>query len=115
MLNTMMENENTSFVQCSQERDRNITKACVFSFSISTQHDEAFGYTFDVNIFNLLSRTSCSPMFLKIVEKACNFIKWRLQHRRFPVNIAEFLRAVFFKNTSSGCFCDPKVYDHELA
>ena len=98
MLNTMMENENTSFVQCSQERDRNITKACAFSFSISIQHDEASRYTFDINIFNLLSRSSCSPMFCKIAEKACNFIKWRLQHRRFPVNMAEFLRTVFLEH-----------------
>ena len=98
MLNTMMENENTSFVQCFQERDRNITKVCVFSFSISIQHAEASGYTFDINIFNLLSRSSCSPMFCKIAEKACNFIKWRLQHRRFPVNMAEFLRTVFLEH-----------------
>ena len=31
--------------------------------------------------------------------KACNFIKRRLQHRYFPVNIAKFLRtAVFIKH-----------------
>ena len=28
--------------------------------------------------------------------KACNFIKKRLQHRCFPVNIAKFLRTSFF-------------------
>ena len=28
--------------------------------------------------------------------KACNFIKKRLQHKRFPVNIGKFLRATFF-------------------
>ena len=30
--------------------------------------------------------------------KVCNFIKKRLQHRRFPVNIAKFLRAPILKN-----------------
>ena len=28
--------------------------------------------------------------------KACNLIKRRLEHRRFPVNIVKFLRTVFF-------------------
>ena len=28
--------------------------------------------------------------------KACNFIKKRLQHSCFPVNIAKFLRTAFF-------------------
>ena len=30
--------------------------------------------------------------------KACNFIKKRLQHRCFPVNIAKFLRTFILKN-----------------
>ena len=37
--------------------------------------------------------------------KTCNFIKKRLQHRCFPVNITKFLRAAFLQNTSGGCFC----------
>ena len=28
--------------------------------------------------------------------KTCNFIKKRHQHRSFPVNIAKFLRTVFY-------------------
>ena len=36
--------------------------------------------------------------------KACNFIKKRLQHRFFLINIAKFLRTVFLQNTSGGCF-----------
>ena len=36
-------------------------------------------------------------LFNKVAElKACNFIKKRLQHRYFPVNIAKLLRAAFF-------------------
>ena len=30
--------------------------------------------------------------------KVCNFIKKRLQHKCFPVNIAKFLRAIVLKN-----------------
>ena len=29
----------------------------------------------------------------------------RLQHRRFPVNIAKFLRTPFLQSTSGGCVC----------
>ena len=39
-------------------------------------------------------------LFNKVVDvQACNFIKNRLQHRYFPVNIAQFLRTTFLKNT----------------
>ena len=30
--------------------------------------------------------------------RVCNFIKKRLQHRCFPVNIAKFLRTAYFKD-----------------
>ena len=33
---------------------------------------------------------------VETVRKACNFIKKRLQHRYFPVNIPEFLEQLFF-------------------
>ena len=63
MLNTVMENEDTSFVNISspflismlwtwsQGRDRNISKTCVFIFHHIIQHDEASGY---INIFKLI-------------------------------------------------------------
>ena len=39
------------------------------------------------------------PLFNKAaVGQVCNFIKKRLQHRRFPVNIAKFLRRPNLKN-----------------
>ena len=39
-----------------------------------------------------------------------DFIKKRLKHRCFPINIAKFLRTVFFlKNTSGGCFCNKQT------
>ena len=36
--------------------------------------------------------------------QACNFIKKRLQHRRFSVKFAKSFRASFLQNTSGGCF-----------
>ena len=33
-----------------------------------------------------------------------NFIKKRLQHRRFPMKFAKFLRTPILQNTSCGCF-----------
>ena len=36
--------------------------------------------------------------------KARNFVKKRPQHKSFPVNIVKYLRTVFLKNTSGGCF-----------
>ena len=45
-------------------------------------------------------------LFSKVASlEACNFIKKRLQHRCFPVNIAKFLRKFYLKNTTGGCFC----------
>ena len=45
---------------------------------------------------------------------ARNFIKKRLEHRCFPVNIVKFLRTAFLQNTSGGCFCtlDTKVLEN---
>ena len=40
--------------------------------------------------------------------KACNFIKKRLQHRCFPMNISKLLRTTILKNNSKRllqCFC----------
>ena len=44
----------------------------------------------------------CWSLFLiKLIKglKSCNFIKKRLQHRFFPVNIAKFLSTAFFYRT----------------
>ena len=39
-------------------------------------------------------------LFNKVAgAQACNYIKKRLQHRPFPVNIAKFLRTAFFYRT----------------
>ena len=36
--------------------------------------------------------------------QSCNFVKKRLQHRSFPVNIVEFLRAPVLKNSRERLF-----------
>ena len=39
------------------------------------------------------------PLFNKVADfQACNFIKKRLQHWCFPVNIAKILRTAILKN-----------------
>ena len=45
------------------------------------------------NFAILTGKHLCWSLFLGL--KACNFIKKRLQHRCFPVNIAKFLRTAF--------------------
>ena len=52
------------------------------------------------NFAILTGKHLCWSLFL-----VCNFIKKRFQCRRFPVNIAKFLKTAFFINTSSGYFC----------
>ena len=37
-------------------------------------------------------------------HKACNFIKMRLKHKRFPVKFTKFLKKLFLKNISDCCF-----------
>ena len=45
-------------------------------------------------------------LFSKVASlEAYKFIKKRLQHRCFPVNIVNFFRKFYLKNTTGGCFC----------
>ena len=62
----------------------------------------------------------CPEQFLKIHKKTpvlnflfnelaglvCSFIKQRLQHRCFPVNIAKFLKNAYFKEHLRAAACD---------
>ena len=53
-------------------------------------------------------KSACKKISLAIVLKACNFIKKRLQHRCFPMNISKLLRTTILKNNSKRllqCFC----------
>ena len=46
--------------------------------------------------------------------RACNFIKKRLRHRRFPVNITKTLRTPILKTSANGCFVQLScfIYHH---
>ena len=51
-----------------------------------------------------------TPVLESLFNKAaglqvCNFIKKRLQHRCFPVIIANFLRIPILRTSANGCFC----------
>ena len=50
------------------------------------------------NIAIFIGKHLCWSLFLIRLQafQDCNFIKMRLQHRCFPVNIAKFLRTTFF-------------------
>ena len=55
---------------------------------------------------NRCSQPVLESLFNKVPDlKAFKFIKKRLQHKCFPVNIAKFWRTTFLKNSSSGHFC----------
>ena len=55
---------------------------------------------------NRCSQPVLESLFNKVSDlKAFKFIKKRLQHKCFPVNIAKFSRAKFLKNSSGGHFC----------
>ena len=53
-----------------------------------------------LKILQYLQENTCVGVFLKQVTglQVYNFIKKRLQHRCFPVNIAKFLRTPILKN-----------------
>ena len=48
-------------------------------------------------IYTVKTRPVLESLFNKVLQ-VCNFIKKRLQHRCFPMNIAKVLRATIFKN-----------------
>ena len=49
--------------------------------------------------------TLSKSLLNKVVDrKACNFIKKRLQHRCFPVNIGKFFKKPILKNILYACF-----------
>ena len=51
-----------------------------------------------------------TPVLESLFNKAgglqvCNFIKKRLQHRCFPLSIANFFRIPILRKSANGCFC----------
>ena len=59
-----------------------------------------------LKVCNIHWKTPVSEsLFSKVASlKPYKFIKKRLQHRYFSVNIANFLRKFYLKNTTGGCF-----------
>ena len=60
-----------------------------------------------LKVFNIHRKTPVlESLFSKVAGlEAYKFIKQRLQRRGFPVNIANFLRKLYLKHTTGGCFC----------
>ena len=79
-------------------------KNAVFLCRVKIFYQQFLTFLSFMNVFG----SSRWQMFFK-VGALNNFAifgtKKRLQHRRFPVIIAKFLRIAFSKNLSSGCFC----------
>ena len=96
---------------------------CLFQWKLSVQFFSLFTERLRANIywqkqpFVDVLQNRCSEKFCNVHRKTtvldlqatCNFIKKRLQHRCFPVNIGEFLRTASIKNTSGDCFCLKRV------
>ena len=61
---------------------------------------------------NIYRKTPVLKSLFNIVAdlKSRNFVKKRLQHRCFPVNIAIFLKTAFLQKTSAGCFLNGNIY-----
>ena len=66
---------------------------------------------------SIMNRCSIEKLFLEILQysqedacvenaglQSCNFVKKRLRHRCFPVNIAKFLRKPILKNLCERLF-----------
>ena len=75
--------------------------------TIRTSRSQMFFEIGVLKVCNIHRKTPVlESLFSKVASlEACNFIKKRLQHRCFPVNIAKFLIKLYLKNTTGGCFC----------
>ena len=75
--------------------------------TIRTSRSQMF---FEIGVLKLYNIHRKMPVLESLFSKvasleAYKFIKKRLQHRRFHVNIANFLGKLFLKHTTGGCFC----------
>ena len=90
----------------SSRRKSSIKRAILKSFAIFTEKQLCWSlFLKKLLAFRpaiLLKRDTNTDAFLWTLRifQACNFIKKRLQHNCFPVNIAKFLRTPFLQNTS---------------
>ena len=80
---------------------------CNILTTIRTNRSQMFFEIGVLKVSNIHRKTPVlKSLFRKVASlEAYKFIKKRLQHRCFPVNIANFLRKFYLKNTTGGCFC----------
>ena len=73
---------------------------CVNTLSLRSNHQRSSMKKLFLKISQCSLENTCVGVFLYKIAglKACNFIKKRLQHRYFSVNIAKFLRITILKN-----------------
>ena len=80
---------------------------CNILTTIRTNRSQMFFEIGVLKVSNIHRKTPVlKSLFSKVASlEAYKFIKKRLQNRCFPVNIANFLRKFYLKNTTFGCFC----------
>ena len=81
-----------------------------FKQYITTIRTSRSQMSFEISVFKVCNIHRKTPILESLFSKvasleAYKFIKKRLQHTCFPVNIANFLRKFYLKNTIGGCFC----------
>ena len=86
-----------------------------YKTTMRTSRSQMFFETGVLKVCNIDRKTPMlGSLFSKFVSlEAYKFIKKTLQHRCFPVNIANFLGKFYLRNTTGGCFCtwnSPRIW-----
>ena len=86
--------------------------------TIRTSRSQMF---FEIGVLRVCNIYRSTPLLESLFSKVASletykFVKKRLQHRCFPVIIANFARKFYLKNTTSDCFCtwnSPRIWLHK--
>ena len=86
--------------------------------TIRTSRSQMF---FEIGVLKVCNIYRSTPLLESLFSKVASletykFVKKRLQHRCFPVIIANFARKFYLKNTTSDCFCtwnSPRIWLHK--
>ena len=100
------------YLRCAIIQQSFLPLAHLFFYLIRGSHPELL-YEKDVliNFKKFTGKHFCQSLFFKIgVGLRHVALLKRLWHRCFHVNFVKFLRTLFLRNTSSGCFC--LIYKH---
>ena len=73
--------------------------------------NQRFADIFEIGVLKVCNIPTKTPVLESLFSKVASLeaykcIAKRLQHSCFPVNIANFLRKFYLKNTTGGCFCN---------